>query len=244
MTWDIQYYPAAVAAGGSNGVVAGVFIPTGTDLPGISPASELGEAAKERKVAFAVANRIFDALNGMSNKLGFTVSRPAPSGFAQNQINQSLSLTTQFVLNHSNLQVGLLPLPASSIGKVAIADVFPNAAKKSANAAIDVAGILIPDSTIASFGGSIPSNTELDARSWIAALYLSFITQLTAHSSITAKDKGDVLGFLPALNYYSGDAITGLTEADLPMRSFFTLTYTFTVVLSLNQSNQTFDLAA
>lgn len=243
MAWDIQYYPAAVAAGGSNGVVAGIFIPVGSDLPGISPASELGESAKERKVAFAVANRIFDALNGMTNKLGFTVLRPAPSGFAQNQINQSLSLTTQFVLNHSNLQVGLLPLPTSTLGKVAIADIFPNAVKKAANAAIDSPGILIPDTTIASFGGIIPSNTELDARSWISALYLSFIIQLTVHSSITARDKGDVLGFLPSLNYYSGDAITSLTEADLPTRSFFTMTYTFTVVLTLNQTNQTFDLA-
>lgn len=244
MVWGIQYYPAAVAAGAGNGVVAGVFIPRDTGLPGVTAAAELGDANKERKVAYALATQIFDTVDPISNKLGLALTKPTPVGAASNRINQTFTLTTQFMANHANNSVGQLPLPAGDTGKITLQQMFSEASIVAAEAAIPEPGILVPNTLITSFGGSVPANTNpADCRSWLDALWSSMVNQLEANTALISQSRGSATGFAPPTNFTGAGAITGLQSADLPFRSFFSVTYTMTLQLLLNQSNQTFDLA-
>lgn len=244
MAWGISYFDNAVAAGAGNGVPAGLFIPRDTALPGITTPSELASANKERKVAYAVANQVFDVLNAQANKLGLTVSRPTPTGAAANLINQSFTLQTTFMVNHAASTVGMLPLPAGNAGLVSLSSIFPGCAFVAAEGAISEPGVVVPSSYVQSLGGSIPGTINDDARSWLSALYHSMVKDLDSSTALVAASRGSAVGSAPAANFTGTGAITGLVDADLPTRSFFSTTYSLTLQLQLNQSTQTFDLAA
>ena len=242
MVWNIAYFPAAVAAGAGNGVPAGVFIPQ-ADLPGITLASELGNANKERKVAYSIANRVHDALQGIANKLGLSNSRSMSTG-AIDRINQNFLLTVQFVADHAANTLSVLPLPGSTAGEVALSALFGGAALVGAEAAVPGPGVIIPSALIATNGGMVPADPGDDCRSWLNAVYQSMVLSLEPSDAVISPSRSSATGQTPGADFTGPSAITGLDADDLPRLSFFSVTYSVTLQISLNQATQTFDLAA
>lgn len=242
MVWAIQYCDDAVAVD-----APGIFIPR-SEITGLIANSELASASKERKVAYGICNSVYEGLAAITNKLGLAVTRPALVGSGENRVNQTYTLTTQFMVNHSSGGVAPLPLPSSSAGKVSIHALFPNAENTAGYGGGDTtpgAGVVVPHSLIQAFGGSVPVNLDTgDQRDWLVALYLSMFAQLEPSSALVTASKGPATGFPPATNFAGEDAITGISAADLPLRSFFSTTFTFAFQLLLDQTTQQFDLAA
>lgn len=244
MAWNIAYFPAPVAAGANNGVFYGVFVPRDTALPGITTTTELTDANRERKIAYALATQLYEQLNALPNKLGLAVARPTPTGVADNRINQSFSLTFQLMVNHVDNTVGIIPLPGNQIGGVTLEQLFPGSAVVQQDGAIPEPGIVIPFSVINAVGGGSLDSVVEDARHWVNALYYSMVLYLEPNTAVVNASRGAAVGFVPPANYIGANAITGLVEADLPLRSFFSITYSLMLQLQLNQTAQTFDLAA
>lgn len=242
MTWNLAYFPAAVAAGSGNGVPAGIFIPQ-ADLPGITTAAELGNPNQERKVAYSICNRVHDALAGIPTKLGISNSRSMSTG-ALDRINQSFLLTVLFVANHVDNTLSVLPLPGSNAGRVSLSALFPAAAIVGAEGAVPGPGVVVPSVLITENGGSVPGAVANDARSWLNALYQSMVLGLEPSEAVISPSRSSATGSTPAADFTGAGATTGLDADDLSRLSFFSLTYSVTLQISLNQSTQTFDLAA
>jgi hypothetical protein len=241
MVWNIEYYPAAVAAGSGNGVSAGVFIPR-TNLPGITTATELSDSNKERKVAYSVLNKSNDALNLITNKLGITNARSSAVGILD-RINQTFSSTFQFAANHASNTLSMVPLPTSNDGLVTIANLFANAEILVAEDDVPSAGIVIPTALITAHGGTVPGSITVDARSFLNALYASITLNLEPNTAVISVLRGTAVGFTPPTNFTGTGAITGILEAALPQMSFYSVSYSVTLQIALNQESQTFDLA-
>jgi hypothetical protein len=242
MTIPFSYFAAAVAAGSGNEVPAGIFIPR-SDLPGLTSDAELSDANKEPKAAYSVANKIFSSLNGISSKLGLSVSRPNPTGAGTDRINQQIALSAQYMVNHATNAVSPLPTPGSGAGKVTVNQVFPNAAVVAEEGAISGAGIVIPNSFITGYGGSAVANVNAaDARSLITAVMYGIVSTIATAPAVVAASRGSAVGLVPTADFTGANATTGLTADDLPLRSFFSLTFTLTMQLLLNQDSQTFDV--
>jgi len=244
MVWNIAYFAAAVAAGAGNGVPAGLFIPI-ADLPGISPATELTGANNEKKVAFSISNALFTALDADTAKLGLAVTKPSPTGAGTDRLNQAFTYAVTHMVNHAANSVGMVPAPGTGVGNVTVSDVFPTASLVAAEAALPGAGVVIPNAVITAAGGLIPADVgAADARSWFSGLYQSMIQNLEPSTALVTATRSSATGLTPPANFTGTNAITGINAADLPLRSFFTITYTLTLQLALDQSAQTFDVAA
>lgn len=242
MTIPFSYFTAAVSAGSGNEVPAGIFIPR-SDLPGLTADSELTGSSKEPKAAYAIANKIFSGLNGITSKLGLSVSRPNPTGAGADRINQQIALSAQYMVDHSDNSVAPLPTPSGGAGKVTVDQVFPNAVVVAAEGAISGAGIVIPNSFITGYGGSAVGNVNAaDARALIVALMFGIVSTIATAPAVIAASKGSAVGLVPTADFTGANAITSLTAEDLPLRSFFSLTFTLTMQLLLNQDSQTFDV--
>lgn len=239
MVWAIQYCDDSVAV-----LEAGIFIPR-SEITGLIANSELASENKERKVAYGLCNSIYEALAANTNKLGLAASRPALVGAGESRVNQTYTLTAQFVVNHAASSVGVVPLPGSGVGKVSLRSIFPSAQGLAAEASTPSAGVVIPHTLITDFGGTLPGNLDTgDQRDWIVALYLSMLSQLEPNSALVAAARGNAVGLAFPANFTGANAITGLVAADLPLRSLFSTVFTFTFQLLLNQGTQEFDLAA
>lgn len=243
MVWGIQYYTAAVAAAGGNGVLAGLFIPI-ANLPGITQGSELADASKERKAAYSLLGQVFDRLDTLSSKLGISNAKSQAVSTTVDRINQTFALTATFRTNHASNGIGPLPLPTGNAGSVPISTLFPAAALVAAEGAIPGAGILVPNTMLSGYGVSALTNVANDGRQWIAGLCHSMVKDMDANAALVSASRGTAVGVAPAANFTGANAITGLTEADLAVSSFFSTTYTIGLQIALNQATQTFDLAS
>jgi hypothetical protein len=244
MPWTIAYFETAVAAGSGNGVPAGIFIPQ-SNLPGILQAGELDEPNREAKAAYAIVTKVQDVLQGLTSKLGLSSSRSMSSTGVLDRISQSFLLSCQFVVNHSTNLVSVLPLPNSETGKVSLGDLFPAHELTTAEGAISGPGIVIPTALTTANGGAFPSSFNADARSWLIAVYQSMILGLTPSDAVVSPSRGSATGLTPLADFTATtNPTTGISAADLPKMSFFSLTYSVTLQIALNQANQTFDLVA
>ncbi len=239
MAWDIEAF-----TGAGNAAAAGVFIPV-ENLPGLL-AAELDDDNVERKVAYSLSTLLHTKLSALPNLLGLSVSRPSPSGAAVDRINQQYSLTTQFMVNHASNSVSTIPLPVSNAGRLTLEAALGAGVQIVAAAGAVGAGIVLPNSLVTGFGGVVPGSTDAaDARSWLAAVYHGMVTgQDATNAAIVAATVSPAAGISPPANFTGVNAITGIAAVDLPLRSFFSKTYSLTFQLALDQVAQTFDLAA
>lgn len=243
-------------AGGGNTVAAGVFIPV-SDLPGIEAAElEAADPDKQSKVALSLITQMYAILSPPAfDSLGWAVSKGQPSSAGQDLVNQSYNLTISYAANHGSSTVGQLP-PATiganaDVGKFGIIDLFPNATKEAAAAAVS-AGVLIPTSELANYGGPADPAISIaageDNRDWLAALSNYIVLASTKRtvddaSAITSASKGSATGITPPAVWTDDtDPTTGLIAADLPKYSFFNVSYSITFQLLLDQLSQTFDV--
>lgn len=241
MAWAIQYCDDAVAID-----APGIFVPR-SEITGLISNNELLSANRERKVAYGLCNSIYEGVAALPNKLGIAVTRPALVGAGENKVNQQFTLSAQLMVNHTSGSVAPIPLPAGNAGKVSIGNLFPTASDTAAygGSTTPGAGIVIPHSLIQNYGSAIPVNLAGgDHRDWLVALYFSMLAQLEPSSALVTAARGNAVGVTPPANFTGANAITGLNAADLPLRSFFSTSFSFTFQLALNQQNQDFDLAA
>ena len=239
MAVNIEYHAAAVAAGSGNGVVAGLFVPL-ANLPGIV-STELIEPSKERKIVYSLTNKLFYGLNALTNKLGFSPTKELPSGIDVDVIEQTFTFQNQFMIDWGSKQVDVLPLPSTGTGKVTIENALASGvAFVAAEGAIAGAGVLIPNTLITASGGSIPADVNVaDARSYIGALIHGLIVNLEPNDSVVTNTKGNPAGVTPNAAFL---ALTNVS--DLTNKSFFSVAYTYTQRLTMNQVTQTFDVTS
>lgn len=242
MTWAIQYCDDAAAVDSP-----GIFIPR-SEITGLIANSELLSANRERKVAYGICNAVYEGLNALTNKLGIAATRPSLVGAGDNKVNQQFTLTAQLMANHTNSAISPIPLPTGNAGKVSIANLFPTAADTAGyggGAETPGAGVVIPHTLVQGYGAAVPNNLATgDHRDWLIALYFSMLAQLEPSTALVTSARGNAVGVTPPANFTGANAVTGLVAADLPLRSFFSTTFSFTFQLALNQQNQDFDLAA
>jgi len=249
---NLQYFDA----GGGTTTAAGVFIPA-SDLPGVDAAElEAADTDKESKVALSLINALYSTLSPESfDSLGWAVSKGQPSSAGTDLINQSYSLTIGYAANHGSSTVGQLPPPTiganADVGKFGISDLFPNATKETTAATVG-AGVLVPTSELANYGGpadpAIAIAAGEDNRDWLAALVNYLVLATTRRSAddasaVTNTTKGSATGLTPPSAWTDDtDPTTGLVAADLPKYSFFNVSYGITFQLLLDQLTQTFDV--
>ncbi len=238
---NISYYPAAVAAACGNGVVEGLFVPI-TNLPGIQ-SSELTDSSKERKIALSFANKIYNGLNAIADKLGLALVKSTPVGAGNDLIDQNFQYLIQYMINWSSGEVSELPLPTTNTGKIYLEQALGTGITFVTNeGGVPSAGILIPNSMIRSANGVIPSDTRAaDARSYLSSLVHCFVMDLDTATSVILNSKSNPAGITANATFL---ATNGVLSADLNYRSFFSLTYNLTLRLKLNQETQTFDVAS
>ncbi|MDX2215293.1 MAG: hypothetical protein SFY66_18660 [Oculatellaceae cyanobacterium bins.114] len=253
MTLAIEYFSTS-----GNATAAGVYIPIAS-LPGLTSTElESGDADKESKVLLALCNKIFDVLNPTNfDKLGFAVTKGQPTGAGTDIINQNYSYTNTFVVNHAANTLLQIPVPSSGsfsdVGKFRIVEVFPNAVAVAASGSVAGAGIVI--NALTAYGG--PTQSEVsssigdadgDDRQWFAALLQMLVNDSTVRTTDTAsavivKSRSNAAGVAPSTAFTDAtNPTTGITSAQLPLRSFFSITYSITLQLALNQATQTFDV--
>lgn len=250
----IEYFSAA-----GNAVAAGVFIPIAA-LPGILNGGELavGQAARESKILLSICNGIFVTLNPTNfDKLGFAVTKGQPAGAGTDIINQNYSYTNQFMVNHAANTLLQIPVPTTgsfaNVGKFRIVEVFPGAVTVAAGGAVAGPGIVIPE--LDEYGGPTQAavaasivDADGDDRQWFAGLLQMITDQSTVRtttdaSAVIVKSRSNAAGVTPTPAFTdSTNPTTAILAADLSRRSFFSVTYSMTLQLELNQTTQTFDV--
>lgn len=249
---NLEYFDATGAV-----VADGVFIPQ-SDLLGITADElEVADEDKESKAALSLLNVLYETLSPPAfDSLGWAVSKGNPVSAGQDLINQGYNLTLTYAADHGAGTVGQLPIPTTGanldVGKFGIVDLFPNAAKVAAAANTSGAGIVIPSAELEAYGAPAHAAVTIaaaeDNRDWLAALvnYLAVMTTVRSAvdaSAVTARSRGSATGITPPANFTDAtNPTTGLTAADLPSYSFFTVAYAMTFQLLLDQPNQTFDV--
>lgn len=240
-----QFSAAGVAA------AAGLFVPV-ADLPGVLAAELDGSAAGRDKALLAILNRFYDVLSPSNfDKLGFSVSKPNPTGQGTDLIAQNYSAVIQYAVNHEDGMVDMVPVPTAGanlgVGAIALDDLFPNAAAVVA-AGATTAGIVIPNTEVAAYGGPAAAVIPADARPYLASLYHYLVVESTSRSAndasaVTTKSRGSATGFTPPAAWTQAvDPVSGIAAASLPKMSFFSVSFSLTVQLLLNQTTQTFDV--
>lgn len=238
---NVSYYPAAVAAASGNGVVAGLFVPI-ANLPGMQ-SSELTDSSKERKITLSFANKIYNGLNAITDKLGLALVKSTPVGAGNDLIDQNFQYLLQYMIDWASGEVSVLPLPATNTGKIYLEQALGTGINFVTNeGAISGAGVLIPNSLITNANGVIPSDTSsADARSYLSSLIHCFVMNLDTATSVILNSKSTPAGIAANTAFL---ATNGVLSTDLNYRSFFSVTYNLTLRLQLNQESQTFDIAS
>lgn len=238
-------YNAAVAAGGGNGVAAGLFFPTTEDsttaIRGVKT-SELGDANIEHKIVYGLQYFIHKRISALATPpLAVGVTR----GSATVQGNpDAFDLSFGFTFSYASQLVtkttGLYPLPADETGKLTIASLFPTASLIVAEGAIPGPGVVIPHSRITTMGAAIPADVNnADARDYLNGLILDFVTNLSPGTALTQNAIGNNQAVTQTGNIA---ATTGLVDADIPLSLFSTRTYTNQWRVLLGQETEGFDL--
>lgn len=250
----IEYFSAA-----GNAVNAGVFIPISA-LPGILNGGELatGQAARESKILLSICNAIFVTLNPSNfDKLGFAVSKGQPTGAGTDIINQNYSFTNTFMVDHAANTLLQIPFPTSgsfiNVGKFTILEVFPGSVAVAAGGAVSGPGIVIPE--LDDYGGpsqaivtNFIADPDGDFRIWFAALFQMILNESTVRtgtdaSAVIVKSRSNAAGVTPTPAFTDVvNPTTAILATDLVRRSFFSITYSMTLQLELNQTTQTFDV--
>lgn len=249
---SINYYDAAVES--PSGCPAGVYLPFG-NIGGLI-AGELGDEVaantKLNKTINGLLTAIYTKVEALSSKLGMSVSAGTFNGIEGNIVRKTLTFGLSYLSDLSNKTVGMIPLAVSGTnagaGKIAVADIFPNAVIVAAGDAVSGEGIIIPFADIDDFGGPATlSNiaTGQDNRAWIFGLirYLYSITPVRATnqtSAFSSKSKGTLTPFsVTDAMIASSNPTTGLTSALLVYSDVFTQPLSFTIEYLEDLMNQT-----
>lgn len=258
MALNFEYFPAV-----GNTVSAGTFIPD-DNLVGIQVA-ELDPAlpSTESKIFFALLNQIYNVIVDLSSPtgdgapLGMTMSKANPVGAGADLINQNFAVSMSFLANQQAKTLDVIPLATTGsntgLGKLNIQDVFGGASVKlNAGVATPGAGILIPSASIAAFGGvthaELVVSAVADNRNWFSGLFSYMASNASRRSATIASaiillNRGASSILTPPATFTDAtNPLTGVLAADLPLRTFYTLSYAMTVQLLLNQNLQSFDV--
>lgn len=244
-----------VVAGGGNGVIGGTYIPL-ADLPGMALAelSTTGTALDSHQT-YSLLNSIYSAVANL-NSLGIVnLSKTSPVGTGPNLFTEGVGLTMQYLLDLQAGTMGTIPLATigteAGMGAVYLSDIWPYCEKVSAEGEIDGAGILIPDSWIAGYGGGNIAAVDEDCRGWIGALMRGLLANLSVRSSTTAtaiitrtNPNGiRMTGFaIPASWYDATNPLTGITSADLGHVRIVQESYLVEYEMAVNPESQTLEI--
>ncbi|AFY39887.1 hypothetical protein Lepto7376_3711 [[Leptolyngbya] sp. PCC 7376] len=253
---SLTFFDNAVAAGGGNGVPAGLFLPIAV-LPGVV-AGEFGagesQATKEGKALLAMSNALFDYYTANSTNLVGLLATRAKASASDVLDNITFTFQHQYVSKLSDASFGQIPLPAaganSGVGGFAVQDIFAAAADVAAEGAISGEGVVIPYADLSAFGGSAPAGITAgnDNRDLIAAMNramadLVVVRDATNASAVTAATQANSISFtLAAAATATTDPTTGLVAGELDKISTVQMSTSYTVQVALNQSAQTFDV--
>jgi hypothetical protein len=166
---------------------AGVFIPV-TDVAGMT-GGEIADtgATLEGKLAYGFLNGFFGAVNTV-NPLGFGDSdKTSPAGTGDNTYTEGIETLILRLTDLRTGQIKLPPLPTTGSfagqGKLLLTDCWPNCTFIAEAEESTGTGIIIPNTWIIGYGGTIPATVEDDAREWWAALIFALAASLTARTT-------------------------------------------------------------
>ena len=252
----LTFFDGAVAAGGGNGVLAGLFIPV-ADLPGVSGgefAAGESQATKEGKALLAMSNAVFDYYTANSANIVGLLATRAKASASDSLDNLTFTFQHQYVAKLSDGSFGQIPLPTaganSGVGGYAIQNIFAAAVDVAAEGAISGEGVVIPYADLADYGGSAPAaiSNGNDNRDLVAAMSRAIASLVTIRdasnaSAVTVATQATSSSFtLAAAATAAADPTTGLVAGDLPKISTTQMSTSYTIQVALNQSAQTFDV--
>ena len=242
-------------ANGDPAAADGVFIPV-ADLPGVDGAEITGadsDGTKTGKVTLALLEALALSLVAAA-PLGLTVSKASPSGAGQNLLNQGFTLQWQKLANLSANSIGMIPLPTTGAnagnGGVAVADLFPNAAKVAAAANAPADGVLIPSADLETYGSPAYAGLNVsegqDNRATLAALFevlgASAVRNASTESAVVQAAKSTpASSTIPTAFTAATDPTSGIAAADAAQRALLSRNNTVSVQLELNPTTQSFD---
>lgn len=251
----LTFFDAAVAAGAANGVPAGTFIPV-SDLSGVVAgefASAASQATKEGKGLFGLFNKFHAYISTNTNLLGVTATR-AKASVSDVSDNYSFSFSCQYVGKLADQSFDVIPLAGSGanagVGKLAIADVFPNAALVTAEGAISGEGMVIPHADLSAFGAVAPGSIDAgeDNRDYIFSMIralpdLAILRAAGVASAVTTATQNAFATFtLAAAATAATDPTTGILATELDKIATVAATTTLTIQTIDNLDAQTFDV--
>lgn len=251
----LTFFDAAVAAGAANGVPAGVFVPR-ADLSGVVAgefAAGVSQATKEGKGLFGLLNKLHAYISLNTNLLGVSATR-AKASVSDVSDNYSFSFSCQYVGKLADQSFDVIPLATSGanagVGKLAIANVFPNATLVAAEGAISGEGMVIPHADLAAFGAIVPASISVgqDNRDYIFSMIralpdLVTLRSTSVASAVTATAQNAFAVFtLAAAATSATDPTTGILASELDKIATVSATTTITIQTIDNLEAQTFDV--
>ncbi|MBE9239676.1 hypothetical protein [Synechocystis salina] len=251
----LSVFPNSVGAGVGNGVPAGLWIGA-NDLIGLESAelSDTG-AILEGKLAYALLNSLYEAMM-QTTPLGFPEpTKLQPFGVGINKFTEGVTFGILRMLDIRNGSVQLPPAPTFGsnlgVGKITFEDIWPASSLVASEGAVANPGVIIPNSVITSYGGTVPSTVSDDAREWVAALIVFLIHRIGIRTASTASAitrRTDPLAVRPTglsvpQEYYdAGNPTAGITSSDLPFLRLIRETYSIEYEVLVNPDTQTFEV--
>lgn len=223
-----NFFTESVSAGAENGVNAGVFVPL-AELPGMA-SGELATtgATAEAHGVYALLNSLYSALAPLPSLGIINLIKTAPAGTGTNRYSEGIGATFQYLINLQTGAASVLPLPTigseSGIGAIYLEDIWGAAAIITTEGAIPGAGLVVPETLIAQFGGVTPGAVDTDCRGWIAALFSAMtagvsVRSATVSSAIVSKTNpatSRLTGVaIPPAWYDAVNPVTGIAGTDL-----------------------------
>lgn len=219
-----------IPTGGGTATADSISIPQ-TDLAayGVTDAEMTADNTGLARAVFGVIKAVqaFD----MSSVLGMT--KPGNPGKAISgglYINRTYSLTSTWYVNLSDSSTGVVPLPSSGansgLGGFALTDIFPNAVKVAASAAIGASALLIPSADLTPYDasithGSIDITSGQDNRLLTASIYRFMVDGLDLRSAtetsafIASSESNPSLQTVPANFIDATDPLSGIDPVDV-----------------------------
>jgi len=250
MPLNFEYFSAD-----GNTTAAGVFLPVAS-LWNVQ-ATELASTAADResRVMFGLLEKLCNPNSPfvtLANKLGVSSAYTTPTGAGTNLLNQTYTLTAQYFANLANNSIQPIPVPTSGNnsgqGVVKIVDAFAGATKLGATTATGGAGILVPSSELASYGGPAHASIDVnqDGRAWLSALFLyladkATVRSATVASAVTAVNPVlTVTGVLPAgALVAASNPTSGIDPTKQVTNVLITRSVSVTLQLLVNTQNET-----
>lgn len=249
----LEFFESSV--GSPSGCSNGIFLPI-ADLPGVNAGELADSAPEETKQAKALLAMYLAIADGLPNDtLGLTATRGS-TGSGLDLTNNTFTMVPTIYVDHESGVFDALPIPSvgtnTGVGGLAVTDIFANAVKVDADAAITGEGVVIPSSPLMRYGAPDYASLDPGADSrlwflgffqWVGSTADVALRSADTASAVVAKNRaGTSAVTLPGAATDATNPTTDLASGDLSKISVVSHNCTLSIQTKTDQLQQTVEV--